>query len=166
MNFLSVVLFGIPFLAVSMFAKPAFGLDLPGGLFFGQSFKDVETTARDNAWKMQKSEVLPYAWNVEDAGLTLYFCEETLTSVDQVLDGSLVDFVETVFHLKRRFETPDTSVAIVSPRSRFETHSVQSVFETERALRISVQLFSRDEKQRMLRRISNGNPPIFRGAHQ
>lgn len=112
---------------------------------------EVEAIAQGNAWQLQKSDVFSHAWNVEIEGLTLYFCREVFRSLDQVNDGTLVDFVDTVFHLEMRFGLPNTSVTILSPRSQWEMHSIQSVFETEIGTRISVQLNSRDDRQTVSR---------------
>ncbi|MCR9089593.1 MAG: hypothetical protein NXH97_22980 [Rhodobacteraceae bacterium] len=142
-------------LLVSCLAVRALAFDLPGGLEFGQSFPDVEAIARDNQWSLRQSEVVSYGWVVENMGITLYFCDEFLTSKDQSTDGTLSSFVETVVSYRFRYGEPDTDVFTLSPRSQYQRHSVQSVFETNNGLRISVQLNAHGDRQTLFTRISD-----------
>lgn len=139
------------------FPLRALALDLPGGLEFGQDFPEVETIAKDNGWSLRQSEVAPYWWVIKDMGITLYFCDEVLSGIDQVTDGTFKSFVEMVSGYRFQYGEPDTDVLVLLARSQFEQHTVQSVFNAENGVRISVQLYLFDGSLTLFTRTSDSS---------
>ncbi len=137
--------------------SPAFSgaLDLPGGLSFGTTLAEVRMAAQSNGWDLEQTSFSTDAWSIDALGLTLYFCDQSLTSVDQNRDGDLHAFVETVSELGLKYGEPSTEVFILSPHSKFERHGVQSVFEADQGVRISVQIYTKDNASTLWTRTSD-----------
>lgn len=131
--------------------------DLPGGLLFGSTLSEVQLIAQAKGWDVEKSTAVPYGWTNKATGLTLYFCDQAINSVDQSLDGKLGSFVETVWKLELKYGEPDTSVFILSPSSSFESRGIQSVFNTAQGVKISVQVYTKDDKATLWKRTSDGS---------
>lgn len=139
--------------------SPAFSkeFDLPGGLLFGATFSEVQVMAQSQGWDLEQATFSSDAWSVGTMGLTFYFCDQSLTSFDQSLDGDSRTFVETVLELRTKYGEPDTDVFILSPRSRFEKHGVQTAFETDKGVRLSVQISTKDNVQTVWTRASDSS---------
>lgn len=140
------------FALASISAAQCQATELPDGLAFGRHFSEVEAVVVTNGWELQKSIVS--GWNVPAANITLYFCNEHLASIDQREKGSLHLFVETVQALRLKHGKPETDVFVMAARDPLETHGIQSVFKSDDGLRISVQIYTRQDGQTLFTRTS------------
>jgi hypothetical protein len=157
MSFHRALSFCTVFLVASISPTPSKALDLPSGLFFGANLSEVQSTAQSQGWELDQSTFSFNAWSVDTEGLTFNFCDQMLTSVDQILDGGLRAFIETVGIFTLKYGEPDTDAFILSPRSRLETHGMESIFEPGQGMTISVQINSNDNKETVWTRKSDSS---------
>jgi hypothetical protein len=143
-SFLSFGMFCTAIAAFCISPGSATALELPSGLVFGASFSEVQVTARSQGWDLQQTTHIPHAWSDESRGLTFYFCDQTLATVDQSLRGDLPTFVETVEELGPKWGDPQTEVFTLVPGSRLEAHVVQSHFELGQGRSVTVQIYTKD----------------------
>ena len=150
------LILGIFLSSVLALPAPADGLELPSGVTFGMSFSDLQTTAEEQDWDLRQTTFNTNAWSSDAEDLTFYFCNQVLSSIDQYLNGGLRGFVETVWQLELKYGKASTETFVIAPRSDFETHGVQSVFELSQGTRISVLIQTRNDEVVVWSRKSNG----------
>ena len=154
---LKPIILSIFLFSVSVLPAHSDGLELPGEVTFGTALSDLQTTAETQGWGLRQTTFSSNAWSSDTEGVTFYFCDQVLSSVDQYLDGGLRTFVETVWKLELEYGKAATKIFVLAPRSDLEMHGVGSVFEPSPGKSISVQLQTKNDTETVWTRKSDSN---------
>ncbi|TKW65418.1 MAG: hypothetical protein DI616_14690 [Paracoccus denitrificans] len=82
-----------------------------GGFVLGSSLNTAQQHARERGWSLAPlSQHLPGHWQVEGANLTLFVCDDQVTSVQEQLFGDLEEYSARVFSMQRELGEPDIQI--------------------------------------------------------
>jgi len=132
-------------------------LDLPGGVSFGATIPEVLEIAHSHGWDLKQTTFNSNTWSDDANGLTFYFCDQHLTSVDTYLDGNLRTYVETVWTQSHKWGEPKTEAYVISPGSELESYGVNSVFDLGQGKTLNVQIYTNDRGETVWTRKSDSS---------
>lgn len=102
-----------------------------GGFVLGGSFEAAQQHALEHGWKLVPlSENLPGQWIVEGANLSMFVCDETVSSINERLEGDLEEFAALVFSMQIEFGKPDIQVLSL-PSGIGVISTIDARFDTE-----------------------------------
>lgn len=133
--------------------SPAFSetIDLPDGLLFGATFSDVQVIAQSQGWELVQTTFNSNGWSVDTMGLTLYFCNHNLATVDEYLAGGFKEFIDTVWALTKEYGSPETNVTHIPLLGR----AISSTFKTDGSLDITVQIVEGESEMKLWTRTTD-----------